>query len=134
MLTSVGGWGVLTADAIADTTLELAPLPDDLRVALDEKLPPLSKAREVYLVVDRISVSTRARRRALEAIESAWEEASGVCAFVPTEAEPSWYTRRPGCLKHGFFLTEELAPRMFSFNSLMGSCESCSGVGQRRRW
>jgi len=40
VLTTAGGWGVVTADAIAASSLELTPLPDDLRVALDGKLPP----------------------------------------------------------------------------------------------
>jgi acyl-CoA synthetase (NDP forming) len=40
VLTTAGGWGVVTADAIARSTLELVSLPDDLRAALDEKLPP----------------------------------------------------------------------------------------------
>ncbi|MEQ1787931.1 MAG: CoA-binding protein [Acidimicrobiales bacterium] len=40
VLTTAGGWGVVTADAIARSTLDLTPLPDDLRTALDGKLPP----------------------------------------------------------------------------------------------
>ena len=40
VLTTAGGWGVVTADAIARSSLELTPLPDDLRAALDGKLPP----------------------------------------------------------------------------------------------
>ncbi len=41
VLTTAGGWGVVTADAIARAPgLELAKLPDDLRAAIDEKLPP----------------------------------------------------------------------------------------------
>lgn len=40
VVTTVGGWGVAAADALAGTTLELAPLPDDLRAAIDEELPP----------------------------------------------------------------------------------------------
>ena len=40
VLTTAGGWGVVTADAIARSSLELATLPDDLRAALDEQLPP----------------------------------------------------------------------------------------------
>ena len=38
--TIAGGWGVVTADAIARTDLELLPLPGDLRASLDEHLPP----------------------------------------------------------------------------------------------
>ncbi|MDQ2648099.1 MAG: CoA-binding protein [Actinomycetota bacterium] len=40
VMTTAGGWGVVTADAITRSSLELMPLPDDLRAALDEKLPP----------------------------------------------------------------------------------------------
>ena len=41
VITTAGGWGVVTADAIARTdALELLALPDDLRAVIDEKLPP----------------------------------------------------------------------------------------------
>ncbi len=39
VLTTVGGWGVLTADAIAASGLDLVPLPDDLRAAIDPLVP-----------------------------------------------------------------------------------------------
>lgn len=41
VLTTAGGWGVVTADAVTrHPDLELAPLADDLAAALDELLPP----------------------------------------------------------------------------------------------
>ena len=41
ILTTAGGWGVVTSDAIArDGLLQLMPLPDDLRAQIDTKLPP----------------------------------------------------------------------------------------------
>ncbi len=40
VVTTAGGWGVVTADAIARSELELVDLPDDLRTAIDAKLPP----------------------------------------------------------------------------------------------
>ncbi len=40
VLTTAGGWGVVAADAITRSSLTLAPLPDDLREALDGCLPP----------------------------------------------------------------------------------------------
>lgn len=40
VITTAGGWGVVTADAISRSALELLALPDDLRDAIDEKLPP----------------------------------------------------------------------------------------------
>lgn len=40
VMTTAGGWGVVCADAIHRSALELAALPEDLRAAIDEKLPP----------------------------------------------------------------------------------------------
>jgi len=41
VLTTAGGWGVVTSDAITrDGVLRLIDLPDDLRRAIDAKLPP----------------------------------------------------------------------------------------------
>jgi acyl-CoA synthetase (NDP forming) len=41
VLTTAGGWGVITADRISQSRdLELLPLPADLRAAFDAKLPP----------------------------------------------------------------------------------------------
>jgi acetyltransferase len=40
VLTTVGGWGVVAADALAHTDLELLTLPADLLAQIDTKLPP----------------------------------------------------------------------------------------------
>jgi acyl-CoA synthetase (NDP forming) len=40
VLTTAGGWGVLTSDAIADSSLELMELPADLHDAIGELVPP----------------------------------------------------------------------------------------------
>jgi len=40
VVTTAGGWGVMTADALASSSLRLMPLPDDLRAAIDTRLPP----------------------------------------------------------------------------------------------
>ncbi len=40
VVTTVGGWGVLTADAICSSSLSLLDLPPRLREAIDAKLPP----------------------------------------------------------------------------------------------
>jgi acyl-CoA synthetase (NDP forming) len=40
VLTTAGGWGVVTSDAIARTSLNLMSLPEDLKAQIDTKLPP----------------------------------------------------------------------------------------------
>ncbi|MEZ5343228.1 MAG: hypothetical protein R2706_17845 [Acidimicrobiales bacterium] len=39
-MTTAGGWGVVTSDAIHNSTLELMTLPDDLLAQIDTLLPP----------------------------------------------------------------------------------------------
>jgi acetyltransferase len=40
VVTTAGGWGVVTADALSQSSLDLITLPDDLRAAIDTELPP----------------------------------------------------------------------------------------------
>lgn len=40
VLSSAGGWGVIAADAISQSGLELIPLPADLEAAIDRLVPP----------------------------------------------------------------------------------------------
>lgn len=40
VMTTAGGWGVVTADAIHDSELELLELPQDLLESIDKELPP----------------------------------------------------------------------------------------------
>ncbi len=40
IVTAAGGWGVVAADAVANSSLELLELPRDLKLAIDEYLPP----------------------------------------------------------------------------------------------
>ncbi|WP_420638087.1 CoA-binding protein [Candidatus Poriferisocius sp.] len=40
VLSSAGGWGVITADAVSRSNLELMPLPADLEAAIDRLVPP----------------------------------------------------------------------------------------------
>lgn len=50
VVTTAGGWGVLTADAISRSRLQLVELPADLRAAIDDRLPPRwSRANPVDL-------------------------------------------------------------------------------------
>jgi acyl-CoA synthetase (NDP forming) len=44
VLTTAGGWGVVTADALTRDRPRSSTLPDDLLAAIDEKLPPAGAA------------------------------------------------------------------------------------------
>jgi excinuclease ABC subunit A len=106
---------------------------DGEEVRLDGKIPALSKVKEILLVVDRIAISPKVRTRVLEAVESAYEEGRGICGWLPLEGEAQWFTRARICPQHGEEVDRELPPRLFSFNSLVGSCPTCIGVGRIQR-
>ncbi|MEE9391410.1 MAG: excinuclease ABC subunit UvrA [Planctomycetota bacterium] len=101
------------------------------------KLPALSKIKSVDLVIDRIAIAPKVRARVLEAVESAYAAGRGICAWLPAgsddAAKVEWFTRERLCVEHGTEIERDLPPRMFSFNSLLGSCPTCLGVGRVRR-
>ena len=104
-------------------------LVDGVEVKLEERLPALSRKREIWLVVDRVQLKASARTRVLDSVSQAYERGYGVAAFEPVDGERRMLSELPGCAAHGFLLEEELTPRMFSFNSHVGACEDCHGLG-----
>jgi excinuclease ABC subunit A len=89
------------------------------------------KAKEIFLVVDRVQISAKARTRLLDSVAQGYAAARGIVAFEPLEGERAWYGEHPSHAGCGFFLDEALSPKMFSFNSHAGACEACHGLGSK---
>jgi excinuclease ABC subunit A len=108
------------------------------RVAVDgqtylvDEVPPLDKNRNhtIEVVVDRLVMKDDLRRRLTESLETATKLAEGLVRIEEVGGEGrSWtYSERFACPDHGASLSE-LAPRVFSFNSPHGACETCTGLG-----
>ncbi|MEE8435599.1 MAG: excinuclease ABC subunit UvrA [bacterium] len=100
----------------------------------------LGKGESVDLVIDRVRVSARERKRVAEALETAFEKGHGLARLIFPDGEAlSGETNRarlvsesPGCVDCDYFQEEPLSPRMFSFNSHVGACRACAGLGKRR--
>jgi excinuclease ABC subunit A len=110
------------------------------RLALDKKLK-----HDIELVVDRLVVKDGIRARLTDSIETALREGKGTLVVADADKEqkvgpgidPEEYKR------HDRFFSElnachacglsfgELAPQNFSFNSPLGSCPDCQGLGTR---
>ena len=102
-----------------------------------ENPPKVDRRRrhEVEVVVDRITVQKKSRARIAEAIEAALGMGRGVMAAAWPDAdrpEPRWRTRTfsqhlscESC-ERSF---EPLTPHNFSFNSSLGWCGACEGLG-----
>ena len=86
----------------------------------------------VDLVIDRLAFDAKARGRIAEAVEQAEALAGGrVSALVKGRTGRVEFSTRGVCTKCGFRLEEELEPRHFSFNTHVGACPECDGLGER---
>jgi excinuclease ABC subunit A len=111
---------------------------DGRTVRLDEK-PVIDRKRKskIEIVIDRVTASPVERSRLAQSIEAAFDAGSGtmlVARAVDGAEEPEWpvevQSRRLACpdCGRGF---KPLEPRQFSFNSPLGWCPSCDGLGTR---
>ncbi|MCK9440101.1 MAG: excinuclease ABC subunit UvrA [Methanothrix sp.] len=87
------------------------------------------KMHDIDVVMDRLDPS-QDRSRLVEAIENALKKAEGLVIALFAEGREHLYSATMACPVCGMAF-EELQPRMFSFNSPFGACESCNGLGFR---
>jgi excinuclease ABC subunit A len=87
------------------------------------------KKHDIDVVMDRLDPS-QDRSRLVEAIENALKKAEGLVIVLPAGGRERLYSATMACPVCGMAF-EELQPRMFSFNSPFGACESCNGLGIR---
>ncbi|TDJ69928.1 MAG: excinuclease ABC subunit A, partial [Planctomycetota bacterium] len=106
-------------------------LVDGAELRLDGALPKWSGVQSVDLVVDRVVLDGKSRARIAEAVEQAAMVAHGRVSVVIEGGERLEYGTNGACTECGFQLEAELEPRHFSFNTHVGACESCDGLGKR---
>ncbi len=111
---------------------------DGREYSMDEELPDLDKniRHDLSVVVDRLVMKEGVRRRLSDSVETALSEAHGllvvdVYADGTDQRTSLLFSENLACPEHGVSLPE-MAPRIFSFNSPHGACESCLGLGARR--
>jgi excinuclease ABC subunit A len=85
----------------------------------------------IEVVVDRLVVRDTLGSRLSDSLETALRLADGVAQVELVDGgEPMVFSERLACAECGVSLPE-IAPRMFSFNSPYGACETCAGIGTR---
>lgn len=100
-----------------------------LRLDEDEIALVKNNKHTIEIVVDRVVVRDGNRGRLAEAIEVAVREGEGICNVLYADNDNiETYSTLLACPEHGISI-EEMEPRMFSFNSPFGACETCSGLG-----
>lgn len=96
---------------------------------LDEDEIKLAKTQKhtIHVVVDRIVVKESAKSRIADSAQIALQKSDGMM-IVDKDNEEIIFSEKLSCPKCNLSF-EELAPRIFSFNSPYGACERCSGLG-----
>lgn len=91
----------------------------------------LRKKHTIEVVIDRIKVREDVRLRLAESFETALRLADGIAALGWMD-EPrralKVFSSKFSCPDCGYSLSE-LSPRLFSFNSPVGACAACDGLG-----
>jgi len=104
-------------------------------VSLDDKIKPDKfKKHDIEVVVDRLVIEKDMRGRLSDSVETALKTGQGLM-IVATMTRDARHTTRDelfsqlyACPDCGISY-EEIEPRMFSFNSPYGACQTCSGLG-----
>ncbi|MBH43954.1 MAG: excinuclease ABC subunit A [Gammaproteobacteria bacterium] len=88
------------------------------------------KKNNIELVVDRIEVKDENKLRISESLKTTSEISDGIIQIVDSKSEKIKYTfsTKHSC-PHCGYSVNKLEPRLFSFNSPMGACEACDGLG-----
>lgn len=87
-----------------------------------------NKKHSIEVVVDRIVVKSDVHSRLADSLETALNLAEGRVLVDVMGQEELLFSSNLACPECGFSI-EELAPRMFSFNSPYGACPDCDGLG-----
>ena len=119
-----------------------------LRVAVDGivqhlddftgKKADITRAKELLVVVDRLSVSEESSNRLTDAVGTSFAEGEGDCIILLTDAVVSpldglttnklRFTERFECPNDGTRAPAP-TPQLFSFNNPRGACSECNGFG-----
>ncbi|OPH54515.1 excinuclease ABC subunit A [Paenibacillus ferrarius] len=89
-----------------------------------------NKKHTIDVVVDRIVIKEDVATRLADSLETALKLANGRVIVDIIDQEELMFSQNLACPECGFSV-EELAPRMFSFNSPFGACPDCDGLGSQ---
>lgn len=101
---------------------EIKDLDDSLKLEKTQK-------HNIDLVVDRLVIQTEQKQRLAESFETAIKHSDGNILLIEMESDKEHlFSSKFGCPVCSWSLAE-LEPRLFSFNSPMGACPQCDGLG-----
>jgi len=110
-----------------------------VRLRLDDALAELEdvtsvpKGVSVDVVIDRLSVRDGVRSRLAEAVELAYQLGRGQAAIRAQDGTRRRFSESYVCFE-GHASIPRITPQLFSFNTPLGACPTCDGLGRTRRF
>jgi excinuclease ABC subunit A len=106
-------------------------LADGIEYDLTEEISlEKNKKHDIYVIVDRLVVKNGIKRRLADSLETALNlgEDTAVVRVPESDKDDRVYSRAFACTVCGISYPP-IEPRLFSFNSPFGMCQTCSGLG-----
>lgn len=108
-----------------------------LRVRVDGRISSIADIKtleknnkhDIDVVVDRLVINDDVQQRLTESVELALKYGNGNVVIYESPDIEHKYSENFICTDHPEVNLEELTPRMFSFNSPIGACPACNGLG-----
>lgn len=90
-----------------------------------------NKKYDIDLIVDRLKKNEEVRSRIYDSLETALKWGEGMVIVSIEEQEEFLFSANHACPYCGFSMPK-LEPRLFSFNSPIGACTTCFGLGVKK--
>lgn len=87
-----------------------------------------NKKHTIEVVIDRLVIKEGVTSRLTDSLETALKLGEGQVIVNPIGQEDILFSEKFACPQCGISI-DELAPRLFSFNSPFGRCDKCDGIG-----
>lgn len=94
----------------------------------DEVKLEKNNKHNIEAVVDRLVIKSDIERRLTDSLEMALKLSGGLVIINKVGEEDVLFSENFACADCGISI-DELAPRLFSFNSPFGKCDHCDGLG-----
>lgn len=100
-------------------------------IELDESLKAPNKLISLEIVIDRIVIKPDIANRINESVELALKHGEGDVIILIDDQEELNFSEHNKSTS-GEIIYPELEPRLFSFNSPIGACKLCNGLGETK--
>jgi len=97
----------------------------DEEIKLDKK-----KKHNIDLIVDRLILKPKIEQRLADSLETALRHAEGLAKVEVLGGDVLTFSEKFACIDCGISYPE-IEPQLFSFNSPIGACPDCNGLGTK---